>query len=265
VKDKHGALLSALGNPKKKAAKAVVAAVQKKPQGPCDKCDGPHDETVCPHFKGRSRDTHTDALDMYEKKAKKRHNREAVAGQRKDDDAANESDDDDDDDDENLVLTSSEAKVVAQPGDGSCLFHSLSHGLRRIPGCGATKGGTVNASQLRSELEDYIASHSSEAISGTPIETWVMWDSQASVAAYTARMRTGNDWGGAIEIAVCARVCDVEVNVFERDKRKGNFIRISRFLSKSSSGSKRSANFATVRVANILYGGRCHYDAIEIV
>ena len=32
---------------------------------------------------------------------------------------------------------------------------------------------------------------------------------------YGARMRTGNHWGGAIEMAVCAHIRDVAVDVYE--------------------------------------------------
>ena len=41
-------------------------------------------------------------------------------------------------------------------------------------------------------------------IADTPLREWVMWDSQTSVRDYAARMRTGSQWGGAIEMAVRA-------------------------------------------------------------
>lgn len=260
-------LLSALGNPpnkkkKKKQDSAPPVLQQKKPQGPCDKCDGPHDETVCPYFKGKQRETHTDALVMYEKKKqqkKKKSNQAqkggAGGGVGGESDEEGGADEDEDDEDDNLVLGANQVRVVGQPGDGSCLFHSLSHGLRREGSGGGGRG--TNASDLRRELEDYIAAHPNQVISGTPIETWVMWDSQASVVAYTRRMRTSGDWGGAIEIAVCATVKAVEVHVFER--RGGGFVRISRFLPETPASPGNNT-----RVVRVLYGGRCHYDAIEL-
>ena len=89
-------------------------------------------------------------------------------------------------------------------------------------------------------------------------------------------MRYGNSWGGAIEVAVCARVMGVVVQVFER-KNASLFVRISRFDSSScgddrdeqqkenSSGDDdESIIKSSPRIVNIVYGGRCHYDALEL-
>ena len=67
-------------------------------------------------------------------------------------------------------------------------------------------------------------------------------------------MRTGNHWGGAIEIAVTAIIKKVVVQVFEKTPRVG-FERISVFgdLDKPHEG-----------VVNLLYSGRCHYDALRL-
>ncbi|KAK3242006.1 hypothetical protein CYMTET_48284 [Cymbomonas tetramitiformis] len=128
-----------------------------------------------------------------------------------------------------------------EPGDGSCLFHSLSYGLK----------GTT-ATILRKEVADYVESHPEMAIAGTPIKDWVLWDSGLDVRAYAARMGTGNHWGGAIEIAVCGLVKGVSVHVYEK-AQAGTFTRISSF----DHGGKSQRNI------NVVYGGRVHYDALE--
>ncbi len=69
-------------------------------------------------------------------------------------------------------------------------------------------------------------------------------------------MRCGSDWGGAIEIAICARLRDVNIDVFERSPE--GFSRISRFEGRAEGG----LGLSSVRV---LYGGRCHYDSIEML
>merc|ERR1719440_143081 len=82
--------------------KSGQADAQKPPC--CDKCDGPHLTDDCPHFR-KPREKHADAWVSYGKKS---------TGEMQE---------------EIHVIRSSNARVVRQPGDGSCLFHSLSYGL----------------------------------------------------------------------------------------------------------------------------------------
>ena len=63
------------------------------------------------------------------------------------------------------------ARVVRQPGDGSCLFHSLSFGLQ--------DGST--ATSLRREIADFIEEHAELQIADSPLKDWVSWDSDLSV------------------------------------------------------------------------------------
>jgi hypothetical protein len=209
-------------------------------EGPCDKCDGSHHESQCPYFKNKERETHPDAQERY-RKSKSRKEKTVVGGE-----AAEE----EDDDDAPVLLPANRVRVIAQPGDGSCLFHSLSSGRST----GSAAGSSAGARQLRCELEDYIAAHPMETIGDTPIADWVLWDTQSTVATYAARMRAGNDWGGAIEIAVFARIKRCEVHVYERTG--GGFGRISRFLPQSQAAGDSAVS--------ILYGGRCHYDLLVL-
>jgi hypothetical protein len=192
-----------------------------KKTGPCDKCDGPHHADDCPHFK-KPRDDHKDALDNYGTKGKAS------------DDAA--------------PVIVRNARVVAQPGDGSCLFHSLAYGL------GAAKDAMDDgAMALRAEIAEYVRAHPNQAIQGTPIKDWVLWDSGLTVDAYSARMGTGHHWGGAIEIAVCSLVKKACVQVFERIASQRGFQQISVFGDEYKEQNVR-----------VVYGGRVHYDALEV-
>ena len=209
VEEPQKALLAALAPPAAKPAPVV------QPNGPCDKCDGPHASDDCPHFK-KPRDDHKDAYENFQKGGS---TQEASQPE---------------------TLPKSSVRVLPQPGDGSCLFHSLSHGLE---GRGA--------SALRAEIADYIAEHPHQEVAGNPISDWVLWDSGEDPKAYALSMREGSRWGGAMEIALCAKLHNVSVEIFER--RSDHFARIASFGDAAKAGPVR-----------LLYGGRVHYDALEL-
>ncbi|MGI9554391.1 MAG: hypothetical protein ACR2M6_00330, partial [Vampirovibrionia bacterium] len=78
---------------------------------PCDKCDGPHATSKCPYFNGKVRENHKDALQAYIHLKKQKNLGAGNHGASRDN-----------------VLENVRGKVIGQPGDGSCLFHSLSYG-----------------------------------------------------------------------------------------------------------------------------------------
>ena len=83
----------------------------------CDKCDGNHLTDLCPIFK-KPRENHPDALRRKANNICQNCNN-------------------------NYYIDN--AKIIGQPGDGNCLFHSISYGL-----------GQGNAYQLRQEIADWI-------------------------------------------------------------------------------------------------------------
>ena len=188
----------------------------KKKGGPCDKCDGPHHADDCPHFKGKARDKHKDAWD--------RRGNKGVVGSVS-----------------SGPVVLRQARILPQPGDGSCLFHSLSYGLRN-----------TSATQLRAEVADFIAGNPNAEVAGNPLKDWVLWDSGMDVKAYASTMRTGARWGGAVEIAICAQIKRVAVHIYEQGG--GGFARISTFGSDDSG-----------QIVNVHYGGRVHYDALQLM
>jgi hypothetical protein len=214
---------ASVAEPQKALLSALTKKIEaKKPMdvGPCDKCDGAHGTDRCPHFK-EDRDKHTDAVVNYGKKGGRNANQDSGMS------AAEQ--------------TLRNPRVVKQPGDGSCLFHSMAHGLK-----------TTTHSQLRRQIAAYICDNPNDEIGGTPIKDWVMWDSGLNVREYSVSMQTGNKWGGAIEIAVCAKVSGCDVLVYER-KGGSNASCISKF----ESGGRRDG-----KSVRLLYSGQCHYDAI---
>eukprot|EP00613_Pedinella_sp_CCMP2098_P070821 CAMPEP_0171916984 /NCGR_PEP_ID=MMETSP0993-20121228/15493_1 /TAXON_ID=483369 /ORGANISM="non described non described, Strain CCMP2098" /LENGTH=265 /DNA_ID=CAMNT_0012552647 /DNA_START=755 /DNA_END=1555 /DNA_ORIENTATION=- len=148
---------------------------------------------------------------------------------------------------ENLILRS--AKVHSQPGDGSCLFHSLAVGIN------GSDGVECSAGSLRRQISECIKNNPNLEIAGTPKKDWVKWDSGTSVSTYADRISHGG-WGGGIEMAVCSSIENVNVHVYECPQKRsaggGGFKRISCF-DVSGGGTK---------TVHVLYRGGVHYDAL---
>jgi hypothetical protein len=123
---------------------------------PCAQCDGKHETVSCPYFK-KEREKHPDA----QRGDKRLGGKSKLPG-----------------------ATIRSARVARQPGDGSCLFHSLSFGLRN----------GSNASSLRRQICAFIVDNPKLKIADTPLSDWVKWDSRSSVAQY-ARKMSGGAWG----------------------------------------------------------------------
>ena len=199
---------------KRQASKA--SAAPSVPVGPpCDRCDGNHRTANCPYFKG-GRDNHEDATDGIGKGG--------VAAE-----------------DAPPVIV--QASVVSQPGDGSCLFHSLGYFLK------------CSHQQLRTLVATFIEGNPDANIAGSPLRKWVLWDSGIDVRSYANRMRTAGSWGGALEMAIIAEVKKVAVHVYERHGG-GQFKQIATF------GEVEGVEPATS--AHVVYGGRVHYDALQL-
>jgi len=179
----------------------------------CDKCDGKHATSACPHF-AKSRDDHPDAQRNFYKKLG---GSSSLPG--------------------NSIRV---ARIVRQPGDGSCLFHSMSYGLNGSDG-----------NSLRAEICAFISRNPEFRICETPLSSWVKWDSGQTTTEYARRMSRGQ-WGGGIEMAVCSELKACNVHVYERSGV--GYKRISAF-DYHTQPEKR-------RVVRVVYQGGVHYDAL---
>ena len=102
---------------------------------------------------------------------------------------------------------------------GSCLFHSLCYGL-----------GSGSAPGLRKDIARFIASNPNLEVAGDPLKDWIEWDGGGSVRSYTAKMGSANGpWGGGIEMAACSRLHKVNIHVYEKQRLRSGFKRISCF------------------------------------
>lgn len=186
----------------------------------CDRCDGKHHTDRCPYFH-KERERHKDAWANYGRKGGPQ-GMGAPPG--------------------NFVLRS--ARVMRQPGDGSCLFHSLIHGLQ--------SGGS--AQSLRREIAGFLQHNPSLQISGDTLEEWVRWDSNSTVNDYARRIAVSG-WGGGIEMACCSLLKNVNVHVYENSGSRScgaEFKRISCFDSPNAQ-----------KTIHVLYQGGVHYDALQ--
>ncbi len=229
VAEPQQALLSALSTRHIKTPPPAKATLD---MGPCDKCDGPHATDACPHFR-KARDNHKDAWDGYNQPVCSAAETEgSLAAQQ--------------------LLRG--ATVVAQPGDGSCLFHSLSYGTRALGGASAELS---TADSARETVARFIEMHPDAECAGSPLKDWIEWDSGMDPAAYCQRMRRPGEWGGAIELLVFSRLARIPVLVYERSGSPGAFNLIS-VVDIDSKGQPAE------RAVRVVYGGRCHYDALDL-
>jgi hypothetical protein len=208
----------------------------------CDKCEGPHASTMCPPFR-KDRDKHPDAQ------------RRRAVGAGMGCDGGN-------------VFLRGPPQVMRMPGDGSCLFHSMLFGLKRL---GAA---AHSASQLRRDIAGYLLQHPAAKISDTPVASWVKWDSGLSLAKYCKRMQGGPQWGGGIELAGCSLLHNVNVHVYERvrggNRGSGPIHQIKRIScfggggGGAGSGGAGSGGDGARGTVHVLYGGGTHYDALVV-
>jgi len=195
----------------------------------CEKCDEAHETEMCPHFR-QPREKHTDAWQHYNGTTRSQDSaskqmRECIAPR---------------------SLARHAVRIARMPGDGSCLFHSIAFGLNTL---GYSEAGHT----VRQRVANFIADRPDFEITGTPLRSWVEWDSQMTVSSYAARLLAGNCWGGAIEMAACSQIFAIDVAVYEED-RNGSYSRISDFITDKQP-------YGAVLV---LYSGRSHYDAVQL-
>lgn len=233
IKEPHQVLFQLMTG---SSAEASSLAEAFKSTGPCDRCDGAHHALDCPHFgphkghkawtpRSRGREDHRDAWANLDK---------VDEGDAADKDSLD------------LIVR---GRWVRQPGDGSCLYHSLSYGLRKLGRADAQ----FNGHSLRKELADWCKANSDCTVAGSTFREYIWWDHKLTVCDYCTKMHDGGAvvWGGAIEIAACRKLYGVQVHIY----------------SPEGDGYRRIAAFgeeSTAPTVAVIYVLQCHYDALEI-
>ena len=89
-----------------------------------------------------------------------------------------------------------------QPGDGSCLFHSL---MAAVTLLGLQLQSRIcTAISLRRILLRWLVAHTSKSYMGMTFTSWLRAERQQpklTMAAYARRMQNPTEYGGALEIA----------------------------------------------------------------
>jgi hypothetical protein len=130
-------------------------------------------------------------------------------------------------------------RIVSQPMDGSCFFHSV----------GFFTG--ESASGVRMRIVRWMMAHPDHRIADTTLRDWILYDSNSTVINYCKHMSRLHSWGGGIELSVLPYIYDMTVRVYTFD---GKFHRVSQHKNRS----RPSQN-----IARLLYSGNNHYDAIQ--
>ena len=139
-------------------------------------------------------------------------------------------------------------RILRQPGDGACLFHSLAC-LSRPP--------TI-AAVVRARVVEYMRRHADLEVQGVALSQWIDWESRMDMDEYCARMSRSDRWGGAIEISVYSLMNSTPVEVYER---RGLFLRRIAHVSHEQTATANTTD-ETSTVVRLLYSGRSHYDAM---
>ena len=147
-----------------------------------------------------------------------------------------------------------DGNVVRQPGDSSCMFHSLCFFLNRM-----SVTSSYTAAMLRAAINSFILSNRSTILYLGPgslysVEECIAFE-HSTVERYVTYMSKPSSWGGVIELACFVHLFPVDIYVFRPYP--------------SSCRMEWMATFATSLPARnrdndclLLYSGNNHYDSI---
>ena len=101
--------------------------------------------------------------------------------------------------------------AVDVPGDGNCMFHSLSRGLH-----GAE---ARTAAELRAAAVAYMRTHLDEALYPSNNDTatarqWIEWAGFATAEAYLQALARNGTWGQSLELAALCQVLGRPIGVY---------------------------------------------------
>ena len=132
--------------------------------------------------------------------------------------------------------------IQRSPGDGSCLFHSVS------------TGSDVPAKQLRKQTVRYLNDHRGDDISGMTLKQLIETDPGVTFSNYVNNMKSSTEWGGGPEIFAMSRILKRSILVYSKDDSGMKLI--------SSLGEYKGSKLKPIR---LLYSGSSHYDCLVII
>jgi hypothetical protein len=147
--------------------------------------------------------------------------------------------------------------VINVPGDGDCLFHSLSLSRSIVDST-----PELGARRCRLMANDWLCpggAPSGEAIEGLPIEFIMEPRGVEGGGGYCRRLRRQGEWGGAAEITALAQVWKRPIQVYVRQPPAG-FKLLAEY---GASQTQNAAADSAVLPIPILYVNAAHYMALR--
>jgi hypothetical protein len=141
--------------------------------------------------------------------------------------------------------------VRKMPPDGNCLFWSLAY----------VGGDNQSAENMRSSLVRYAREHlDREFLHDMKLATWIEMLGEGNTDQYLNQMSRGGIWGGALEIAIAAEMFGRPIGIYEAKHHEGNVVasKMFEFLPQNPAAALKPPVF-------LLYSGRSHYDALDLV
>ncbi|XP_065856388.1 OVARIAN TUMOR DOMAIN-containing deubiquitinating enzyme 4-like isoform X2 [Euphorbia lathyris] len=136
--------------------------------------------------------------------------------------------------------------VIGIPGDGRCLFRSVSHGACLRAGQPAPSG------TLQRDLADNLRARVADEFIKRREET--EWFVEGDFDTYVAQMRKPHVWGGEPELFMASHVLKMPINVYMYDQNAGGLISIAEY----------GQEYGKDNPIRVLYHGSGHYDALQI-
>lgn len=161
-------------------------------------------------------------------------------------------------------------RLVRQPGDGSCLYHSLCEGWNSLPSR-KKESVALTPSYLRHFLSTLVLNMKDKPIAGTPLSEWIFMETGQSSEEYSRRMRRGG-WGGSVECMLFADAFGVCVSVYRQKRGSGHkrwigeeeealsLEKVVRWGDESERRGRKGVQGG--RVVRLLYTPYLHYDAL---
>lgn len=136
--------------------------------------------------------------------------------------------------------------VIGIPGDGRCLFRSVSRGA-----C-LRSGKPPPTESVQRELADDLRARVADEFIKRREET--EWFIEGDFDTYISHIRKPHVWGGEPELFIASHVLQMPITVYMYDKEAGGLISIAEY----------GQEYGKENPIRVLYHGFGHYDALEI-
>lgn len=137
-------------------------------------------------------------------------------------------------------------RSIRIPGDGRCLFRSVSHGA-------CLRAGRPSPSEsLQKELADELREKVAEEFVRRRADS--EWFLEGDFDAYVSQIRQSHAWGGEPELLMCSHVLRMPISVYMSTDGSDSLRIIAEY----------GQEYGKDNPIRVLYHGYGHYDALQI-